>query len=68
MIALACDFYVFAPRLTARLAAVLLAGRNIAAARDVCAFLVLLVSHATPPIDTVLDSQFTDRLADMFIS
>src|SRR5215831_6410101 len=45
MIALAGDFYVFAPRLTARLAAVLLAVRNVAAAWDVRAFLVLLVSH-----------------------
>src|SRR5215467_3613452 len=45
MIALAGDFYVFAPSLTARLAAVLLTVRNIAAAWDVRAFLVLLVSH-----------------------
>jgi len=45
MIALAGDFYIFAPRLTAGLAAVLLAVRNIAAAWDVRAFLVLLVSH-----------------------
>jgi len=44
MIALAGDFYVFAPRLTARLAAVLLAVRNIAAAWDVRAF-ALLVYH-----------------------
>ena len=68
MIALAGNFYIFAPRITAGLAAVLLAVRNIAAAWNVRAFLVLLVSQATPPIDTVLDSQFTDRLADMFIS
>jgi len=45
MIALTCNFYIFAPRITARLAAVLLAVRNIAAAGNVRAFLVLLVYH-----------------------
>jgi hypothetical protein len=45
MIALAGNFYVFAPRITAYLAAVLLAGWNIAAAWNVRAFLVLLVCH-----------------------
>ena len=45
MIALAGNFYIFAPRLTACLAAVLLAVRNSAAAWDMRAFLVLLVSH-----------------------
>ena len=62
MIALAGNFYIFASRITARLAAVLLALGNIAAAWNVCAFLVLLVYHATPPIDTVLDSQFSAAL------
>jgi len=45
MVALAGNFYIFAPRLTARLAAVLLAVRNITAAWNVCASLVLLVHH-----------------------
>ena len=45
MIALAGNFYIFASRITARLAAVLLAVRNIAAAWNVRAFLVLLVYH-----------------------
>jgi hypothetical protein len=45
MVALAGNFYIFAPRLTARLAAVLLAVLNIAAAWNVRAFLVLLVYH-----------------------
>ena len=45
MIALAGNFHVFAPRLTARLAAVLFAVRNIATAWNVRAFLVLLVCH-----------------------
>jgi hypothetical protein len=43
MIALAGNLYIFAPRITARLAAVLLAVRNIAAAWNVRAFLILLV-------------------------
>ena len=46
MVALAGNFYIFAPSLTARLAAVLLAVLNIAAAWNVHAFLVLLVYHA----------------------
>ena len=62
MVALAGNFYIFAPRLTARLAAVLLAVRNIAAAWNVCAFLVLLSIITTPRIDIVRDSQFSDRL------
>jgi hypothetical protein len=45
MSALTGNFYILAPRLTARLAAVLLAVRNIAAAGDVRAFLALLVYH-----------------------
>ena len=45
MIALAGNFYIFAPRITARLAAVLLAARNIAAAWNVRAFLILLKHH-----------------------
>jgi hypothetical protein len=45
MVALAGNFYIFVPRLTARLAAVLLAVLNIAAAWNVRAFLVLLVFH-----------------------
>jgi hypothetical protein len=45
MVALAGNFYIFAPRLTARLAAVLSALLNIAAAWNVRAFLVLLVYH-----------------------
>jgi len=45
MIALAGNFYIFAPRITASLAAVLLAVRNIAAAWDVRALLVSLVYH-----------------------
>ena len=61
MITLAGNFYIFAPRITTRLAAVLLALRNIAAAWNVRALLVLLVYHETPSIDTVLDSQFSDR-------
>jgi len=43
MIALAGNFYIFAPRIMAGLAAVLLTVRNIAAAWNVRAFLVLLV-------------------------
>jgi len=58
MIALADNLYIFAPRITARLAAVLLAVRNIAAACNVREFLVLLVYHDNSSIDTVLDSQF----------
>ena len=46
MVALAGNFHLFAPRLTARLAAVLLGVLNIAAAWNVRAFLVLLVYHA----------------------
>jgi hypothetical protein len=45
MIALAGNFYVFAPRITAFLAAVLLAVWNIAAAWNVRAFLVLQIHH-----------------------
>jgi hypothetical protein len=45
MVALAGNLYIFAPRLTAGLAAVLLALLNIAAAWNVRAFLVLLVYH-----------------------
>lgn len=45
MIALAGYFHIFAPRLTARLAAVLLALRNLAAAWNVRAFLILLDHH-----------------------
>lgn len=45
MIALAGNLYIFAPRITAHLAAVLLAVRNIAAAWNVRAFLILLVYH-----------------------
>jgi len=45
MIALASYFYVFAPRLTARVAAILLAVRDIAAAWNVRAFLILMVYH-----------------------
>jgi hypothetical protein len=45
MVALAGNFYIFAPRLTAYLAAILLAVWNIAAAWNVRAFLVLLVYH-----------------------
>jgi hypothetical protein len=45
MIALAGNFYFFAPRITAYLAAILLAVWNIAAAWNVRAFLVLLVYH-----------------------
>src|SRR5215831_18968526 len=45
MIALAGNFYIFAPRITTRLAAVLLAVRNIAAAWNVRACLFLLISH-----------------------
>lgn len=45
MVALAGNFYVFTPRLTALLAAVLLAVWNIAEAWNVRAFLVLLVFH-----------------------
>jgi hypothetical protein len=45
MVALAGNFYIFAPRLTARLAAVLFAVLNIAAAWNVRAFLFLLVYH-----------------------
>lgn len=45
MIALARNFYIFTPRLTARLAAVLLAVRNIAAAWNVRTFLILLDHH-----------------------
>ena len=48
MIALAGNFYIFAPRLTARLATVLLAVRNIAAAWNVRAFLILLDHHNSP--------------------
>jgi len=50
MIALAGDLYVLAPRLAACLTAVLLAVRNIAAARNVRAFLVLLVHMQLLPI------------------
>ena len=45
MIALAGNFYVLAPRITAYLAAVLLAVWNTAAAWNARAFLVLLVYH-----------------------
>ena len=45
MVALAGNFYVFTPRLTALLAAVLLAVRDITAAGNVRAFLALLVCH-----------------------
>ena len=45
MIALAGNFYIFAPCLTAHLATVLLAVRNTTEARNVCTFLVLLVHH-----------------------
>jgi len=45
MIALACNFHIFAARITARLAAVLLAVRNIATAWNMRAFLALLVHH-----------------------
>ena len=45
MVALAGNFYVCTPRLTALLAAVLLAVWNIAEAWNVRAFLVLLVFH-----------------------
>jgi hypothetical protein len=45
MVALAGNFYIFVPGLTARLAAILLAVLNIAAAWNVRAFLVLLVFH-----------------------
>jgi hypothetical protein len=42
MIALAGNFHIFAARITTRLAAVLLAVRNIAPAWNVRAFLVLI--------------------------
>jgi hypothetical protein len=45
MIALTGNFYIFASRITAHCAAVLLAVRNIAAAWNVRAFLILLVYH-----------------------
>jgi hypothetical protein len=45
MVALAGNFYVFTPRLTALLAAVLLAVWNIAEAWSVRAFFVLLFFH-----------------------
>jgi hypothetical protein len=45
MIALAGDFDIFAPRIMARLAAVLLAVRNSVVAWNVRPFLVLLVCH-----------------------
>jgi hypothetical protein len=45
MIALAGDFHIFVPRITASVAAVLLAARNIAAAWNVRACLVLLLYH-----------------------
>jgi len=45
MIALAGNFHIFAARITARLAAVLLAVRNIAPAWNMRAFLALLVHH-----------------------
>jgi hypothetical protein len=46
MIALAGNFYIFAPRITARLAAVLMAVQNIAAAWNVRACLLgILVYH-----------------------
>jgi len=53
MIALAGDFYIFASRLAARLAAVLLAVLNIAAAWNVRAFLVFLAYHAKITADIV---------------
>jgi len=66
MIALAGDFYVFAPRLTARLAAVLLAVRNIAAAWDVRAFLVLLVSHGNSSDRYRSGFSIPDKLAQTY--
>lgn len=45
MIALTRNFYIFTTRLTACLAAVLLAVRNIAAAWNVRTFLILLDHH-----------------------
>ena len=51
MVALAGNFYVFTPRLTALLAAVLLAVRNIATAWNVRALLILLACHGSPPIE-----------------
>ena len=45
MVALAGNFYIFTPCLTALLAAILLAVRNIAAAWNMRAFLILLVYH-----------------------
>jgi hypothetical protein len=45
MIALAGNFHIFAARITARLAAVFLAVRNIAPAWNMRAFLALLVHH-----------------------
>jgi hypothetical protein len=45
VVTLAGNFYIFAARITARLAAVLLALRNIAEAWNVRAFLVLLIYH-----------------------
>jgi hypothetical protein len=45
MVALAGNFHIFAPRITARLAAVLLAVGNIAEAWNVRAFLFLLIYH-----------------------
>jgi hypothetical protein len=72
MIALAGNFYIFAPRLTAGLAAVLLAVRNIAAAWNVCAFLVLLIGHGNS-FDRYCSEfstlrQAPARSADIFIS
>ena len=72
MIALTGNFDIFAPRLTARLAAVLLVARNITATWDVRAFLVLLVSHGNSfgrycsEFSTL--RQAPARRADMFIS
>jgi hypothetical protein len=62
MIALAGDFDIFAPRIMARLAAVLLAVRNIVVAWNVRPFLVLLVCHGNSSDRYFLDSQFSAAL------
>ena len=62
MIALAGDFDIFAPRLTARLAAVLLARWNIAEAWNMRAFLVLLVCHInSSKVQTLIADSFLFR-------
>jgi hypothetical protein len=67
MIALAGNFHILASRITAHLAAVLLAVRDIAPAWNMRAHFLLFWSTMTiSPIYTVLDTWFSDRVSGSY--